>query len=105
MSKDYQYCHPQWPEEKRYLKSEIERVRKMQQSSNSAWAYYEWLTVFGIVCIIVLHVIYVIEPLKGVATADKFAHLIVLFLLWLRLLKPMKSVPAMSSLIVMLGTS
>lgn len=103
MSTDFGYCHPQWPEEKRYIKSEIARIRGMQGSKNSGWAYYEWLTVLGLMCVIIIQVIYAIKPSQPVGTAAKFVYLVELFLLWIRLLKPMRSVPAMASLIVILS--
>lgn len=103
MSKDLKHCHPQWPEERRYLKGEIEKVKAMQWSQNNGWLYYEWITNFAIMCIIILQVTNTLHPSKGVRTALKFTYLLELFLLWVRLLRPMKSVPAMSSLIVMLG--
>ena len=105
MSTDFGYCHPQWPEEKRYIKSEIARIRGMQGSKNSGWAYYEWLTVLGLMCVIIIQVIYAIKPSQPVGTAAKFVYLVELFLLWIRLLKPMRSVPAMASLIVILSKS
>lgn len=105
MSKDFKYCHPQWPEERRYIKDEIARIREMKGSRNSGWAYYEWLTVLGIVCVIIMQIIYTVKPSTSVGTAAKFAYLIELFLLWIKLLKPMRSVPAMSSLIVILSKS
>ena len=105
MSKDFNYCHPQWPEEKRYIKDEIMRIREMKGSRNSAWPYYEWFTVLGIVCVIIIQITYAVKPNSSAGIATKFAYLIVVFLLWIRLLKPIRSVPAMSSLIVILSKS
>ena len=103
MSKDLKYCHPQWPEEKRYLKGEIERVRAMQWSQNNGWTYYEWIATLGVICIVILQTLYAFKPSGQIGMALKFIYLIELFLVWLRLLRPMKSVPIMSGLIVMLG--
>ena len=105
MAKDFAHCHPQWPEEKRYIKGEIARIRETKVSKHSGWVYYEWVTVLGIVCIMIIQPIYAVKPSKQSGAAAKFLYLIELFLIWIKLLKPMKSVPAMSSLIVILSKS
>ena len=104
MSRDFKYCHPQWPEEKRYLKEEIERVRQLPATFfRNGWNIYEWISFVGIFAVIITMTLYQIMPSDKLEFAVSISYIFELLLIWLRLLKPFRTVSSLSALIVMLG--
>lgn len=104
MSRDLKHCHPQWPEEKRYLKGEIKRIQEMPSAFlRGLWDYYEWVSFIGIFAIIGAQIAFEVTNSKQVRIALDLTYLLETLLIWLRLLKPFRTVAALSGLIVMLG--
>ena len=104
MSRDLKHCHPQWPEEKRYLKGEIKRIQEMPSAFlRGLWDYYEWVSFIGIFAIIGAQIAFIVTHASKARTVLDLTYLLETLLIWLRLLKPFKTVSALSGLIVMLG--
>ena len=42
---ELEHCHPKWPDERKYIESEIQRVWKFRgtHSRNILWSIYEWM--------------------------------------------------------------
>ena len=104
VQRDLQFCHPQWPEERRFLISEISRINSSLKSTLfDWWILFEWLTFLSLLSIMVT---------RGVAImykdhfADSLHHRIVagsLIFVWLRLMKFCRSFQALGPFITMLG--
>lgn len=45
LENELENCHPKWPDERRYIESEIERLWKFKgtYSRNMPWSVYEWV--------------------------------------------------------------
>ena len=44
MEKDLQFCHPRWPEEKKYIGAELEQIRSYHRTYfRDPWNIYEWV--------------------------------------------------------------
>lgn len=67
------------------------------------WDYYEWVSFIGIFAIIGAQIAFVVTNSKQVRIALDLTYLLETLLIWLRLLKPFRTVAALSGLIVMLG--
>ena len=47
LQQDRQYCHPRWPQEEKYLDSEINAVKNLSLVSTSNWwIYFDWACLF-----------------------------------------------------------
>eukprot|EP00795_Rhopilema_esculentum_P002479 gene2479-18141_t len=92
-----------WPEERRYLKKEIHRIEDMSCSYTEAWTYYELISFLAMTAIVVSQFTCIKMPNKYSDNALVFSYSINMFLIWLRLLRPCKTIQALSGLIVMLG--
>ena len=69
MSKDFNYCHPRWPEEKKYLDSELAQIRTYQQTYfREPWNIFEWISYFVVLTLTVTRVLSVVSKYK---TADE----------------------------------
>eukprot|EP00794_Sanderia_malayensis_P006244 gene6244-6963_t len=102
--RDIKYCHPQWPDERRHLKQNIERIQDMPATYfRNGWNWYEWISFFGIIAIVVAQIVYHITHEENVRFVVKITYTVELLLIWLRLLKPFRTLPSLSALIVMLG--
>lgn len=104
MERDLQYCHPRWPEERRYLNSEMELIRSSSLSYlKNGWNIFEWLAF-----VVVLLVVFtrVASCLSSNPVADKIHYRsfpILLIMLWLRFMKCCRCYQSLGPFITMLG--
>lgn len=104
LNKDIQYCHPRWPEERKYL--DMERIDIAESGIsyfNDAWNYFDWVTYAWILGIIVTRIF-------AVALKNEMAHslhpkvfAIALIFIWLRLMKVFRGFVTLGPFIVMIG--
>lgn len=103
LEKDLCYCHPQWPEERRYLEQEIKSLDEDKPLIfHDSWNYLEWITCAMLAATVASHVI------------DYFAHTNTTFLvhiritaallivLWLRVMKYARPFKTTGPFVVML---
>lgn len=103
LKKDLCYCHPQWPEERRYLDQEIKSLDEHKPLVfHDSWNYLEWITCAMLSATVASHLI------------DYFAHTNVTFLahiritaallivLWLRIMKYARPFKTTGPFVVML---
>ena len=58
MKRDLKYCHPRWPEEYKYIEMEIANISSQGISYfQSYWNYFDWVTYFGILAVILTRVL------------------------------------------------
>ncbi|CAL1548535.1 unnamed protein product [Lymnaea stagnalis] len=105
IEKDLKYCHPRWPEEEKYLKSEIGEVEKLKPKYFSdPWNIFDWLCYICLLACMATHIADIISHSEILARAHIRLMAVTIILLWLRL---MKNARAFSQLgrpfIVMLG--
>ena len=104
IERDLQFCHPQWPEERRFLSSEVDLVRSMSKSFLSdPWNVFEWVTYIGIVLIMSSRVGAILSSDDMAYRVHKRSVAIVLILVWLRLMKYCRAFQFLGPFITMLG--
>eukprot|EP00794_Sanderia_malayensis_P014118 gene14118-15594_t len=104
IERDMQFCHPMWPEEQRYLESEIQLVKSSTFSFLSdPWNIFEWIVYFVILFTAGTRVATV---LLSNDLADKIHHrsmAVAIILIWLRLIKYCRAFETLGPFISMLG--
>lgn len=103
IQKDLKYCHPRWPEEKKYILQELDRIKESDvRYFADMWNMLDWVTYIWIVTGIVARVF----ALTGDARASGHHKKILatsLIVIWLRLMKIIRAYQALGPFIVMLG--
>lgn len=98
------YCHPRWPQERKYIEHEIKRVKSLPLFDDfGAWFYLEWITLILILATITTH--FVFYEIDTSATRYIYTRTIsiVNLLVWLRLLKYLRPFPGIGTLVIILG--
>ena len=59
LQQDKKYCHPSWPQEEKYLNSEIEAVENLSLVSTSDWwIYFDWVCLLSILSAILTRILF-----------------------------------------------
>lgn len=88
LSKDLQYCHPRWPQERTYLEAEIKSVQNPPILANSDyWFYYDWVALALILATICSQAAFL--DIKSVSSYRIYARFVcaLLVILWIRIMK------------------
>jgi hypothetical protein len=98
------YCHPRWPQERKYIEYEISRVKSLPQYNEfGAWFYLDWVVLILIIASIVSHFIFFVED----SDVSRYVYTRVIsimnLLVWLRLLKYVRPFPGIGTLVIILG--
>lgn len=95
IQKDLKYCHPRWPEEKKYILQELDRIKESDvRYFADMWNMLDWVTYIWIVTGIVARVF----ALTGDARASGHHKKILatsLIVIWLRLMKIIRAYQAL----------
>ena len=53
LESELENCHPKWPDERKYIESEINRVWNFSgtYSRNMAWSVFEWLCLSSVLAV------------------------------------------------------
>ena len=106
MSKDLDYCHPRWPEEKKYLDSELVQIRTYQRTYfREPWNIFEWISYFVVLTLAVTRVLSVVS---SDATAEEIhpkIYAIGLIVLWLRFMRSCRAFQSLGPFIEILGNT
>eukprot|EP00795_Rhopilema_esculentum_P002480 gene2480-18142_t len=99
-------CHPKWPEERKYVESEIQRVWGFRgsYSRNIGWSVYEWCCHVSVLAVAAAEVYYELHP--TVAVAGKVYKIILsvsIMMVCIRLMKICRAFTFLSAFIVLLG--
>ena len=104
IERDLQFCHPQWPEERRFVSSEVYRIKSDSSSFlGDPWNIFEWCTYAGLLLLMSTRGAAI---LHGDPLADAIHHrscAVVLIFVWLRLMKYCRSFHSLGPFITMLG--
>ncbi|XP_046860869.1 transient receptor potential channel pyrexia-like isoform X4 [Xenia sp. Carnegie-2017] len=85
---DLKHCHPRWPQEESYLKSEIKTIRQRPLiSSSDSWMYFDWFSLILILAAIVSHLVFfnINSDLSQIIYARIIT--VLLLVLWLRIMQ------------------
>ena len=98
------YCHPRWPQEKKYIEYEITRVKSLPQYNDlGAWFYLDWIILILIIASIASHFVFFFDD--SVVSRHFYIRIlgIMNLLVWLRLLKYVRPFPGLGTLVIILG--
>ena len=104
MSKDLDYCHPRWPEEKKYLDSELVQIRTYQRTYfREPWNIFEWISYFVVLTLAVTRVLSVVSRDATAEEIHPKIYAIGLIVLWLRFMRSCRAFQSLGPFIAILG--
>ncbi|KAI0229397.1 hypothetical protein LSAT2_020202 [Lamellibrachia satsuma] len=104
IKRDIKFCHPRWPEEEKYLQQEINNLDDVTpQYFNDFWNIFDWICYALLLVSLLTHVIDVGAHSSFRARLHVRIMAITIILLWLRLMKNLRSFAKLGPFIVMLG--
>ncbi|XP_070555880.1 transient receptor potential cation channel subfamily V member 3-like isoform X2 [Ptychodera flava] len=109
--RDTEFCHPRWPQERKYIDREIEELNDMGPSYFSdSWNYFDWFVYILLLSCAIIHIVDILVQSSDDPTGEdiltKVYHrlfAITIIFLWLRLMKSCRAFRALGPFIVMLG--
>jgi len=104
LDRDLSYCHPRWPEERKYLAMERNEILDSGISYfNDSWNYFDWVTYGWILGIIATRIFAVgLESVSAHSLHPKVFAIGLIFI-WLRLMKVFRGFVTLGPFIVMIG--
>ena len=101
---DLKYCHPRWPQEQKFVKHEIKRVRNLPLfDAYDAWFYMDWVILFLIVLTVVTHFVFLYIDTSAMRYLYTRTISIMNLLVWLRLLKFVRPFQGIGTLVLILS--
>lgn len=98
-----QFCHPRWPEERKYILQELEEVDKSTISYfKDAWNYFDWITYAWILTVIISRVIAVFLPKSRAGSLHARFMAVALIFIWLRLMKVLRTFEALGACVFLM---
>jgi hypothetical protein len=104
LQKDLHFCHPRWPEERKYLEMELREISESGISYfNDAWNYFDWITYGWVLGMIITRGLDVgLTNKKGPSLHLRVSAVGIIFI-WLRLMKAFRAFATLGPFIVMIG--
>eukprot|EP00794_Sanderia_malayensis_P005153 gene5153-5803_t len=104
MTKEFEHCHPRWPEERAYLEREITELLASNMSYFvDWWNYFDWLTYISVIATLVAHAVAYANESPDAYEAEHVIGSIMLILQWLRLMKFVRAFHALGPFVVILN--
>ncbi|XP_046327907.2 transient receptor potential cation channel subfamily V member 5-like isoform X4 [Haliotis rufescens] len=104
IEQDMEFCHPRWPEEKQFLKSELTALDKLNPKYfNDAWNIFDWTCYFFLLLSITTHFADIAIHSNLLARWHIRIMCVTIILLWLRLMKNARAFSTLGPFVVMLG--
>ncbi|KAH9499868.1 hypothetical protein Btru_076794 [Bulinus truncatus] len=104
IDRDLKFCHPRWPEEKKYLENEKEELEKARPKYFSdAWNIFDWLCYIALLICMATHVADILDHSEVLARVHIRLLAVTIILLWLQLMKQARAFELLGPFIVMLG--
>ena len=105
MERDLENCHPRWPEERRYLEGELERIRRNTRGTyfRNAWNIIDWVTHVAVLMVVITRVITVLWRDEKSDKIHPKVFALSLILIWMRLMKACRAFKALGPFITLLG--
>lgn len=99
-----QYCHPRWPQEEKYIKTEMKRIKSLPTlNSFGAWFYLDWIVILLIIITVATSVVYFYKDNSSTRYLYTRTLSFVNLLVWLRLLKCVRPFRGIGTLVIILG--
>ncbi|XP_028409086.1 transient receptor potential cation channel subfamily A member 1 homolog [Dendronephthya gigantea] len=103
LEKDLCYCHPQWPEERRYLEQEIKSLDEdTPLIFHDSWNYLEWITCAMLAATVSTHAIDYFAHTNTTFVVHIRITAALLIVLWLRIIKYARPFKTTGPFVVML---
>ncbi len=103
LTKDIQYCHPRWPEERAYIEREITELEEAKPSYFvDWWNYFDWLTYAAVIATIIAHIVTFTQKSESSYEAEKAIGSVMLILQWIRLMKFVRAFHALGPFVIIL---
>lgn len=104
LEKDLSFCHPRWPEERKYLEMELREIADSGISYfNDAWNYFDWITYGWVTAVIVTRILGEAASNQSAKDVHPKVFAIALIFIWLRLMKFFRAFSALGPFIVIVG--
>lgn len=104
LEKDLSFCHPRWPEERKYLEMELREIADSGISYfNDAWNYFDWITYGWVSAVIVTRILGVAISNPTARSVHPKVFAVALIFIWLRLMKFFRAFSALGPFIVIVG--
>ena len=105
VERDLENCHPRWPEEKRYLEGELERIRRNTRGTyfRNAWNIIDWVTHIAVLMVVITRAITVLWRDENSDKIHPKVFALSLILIWMRLMKACRAFKALGPFITLLG--
>lgn len=88
LARDKPFCHPQWPDEKRYVDSEIKQVREFRWLAlHDRWIYNDWIALLLIIAATITHIVFFLHGSPASYTVHVRFMCLLLIVIWIRILK------------------
>lgn len=88
LSRDKPFCHPQWPDEARYVDSEIKSVQEHRWlATHDGWVYIDWVALTFIVASTVSHLVFFLKGTRESRIIHVRIICVLLIVIWVRILK------------------
>ncbi|BFZ16281.1 hypothetical protein BsWGS_19321 [Bradybaena similaris] len=101
---DMKFCHPRWPEERKYLEMEIQAMEQQKPKYfHDMWNIFDWICYIMLLVCIATHVADIISHTEILARLHIRFMAVTIILLWLRLMKNARAFSILGPFIVMLG--
>ena len=105
LEKDLQYCHPRWPEERKYLESELAQIRTFQRTYfREPWNIFEWIAYFVILTLVLTRILSVASHNKTAEEIHPRIYALGLIVIWLRFMRSCRAFRSLGPFIAILGS-
>ncbi|XP_060072617.1 transient receptor potential cation channel subfamily V member 3-like [Ylistrum balloti] len=104
IEQDLQFCHPRWPEEELFLRSELKDLDKMSPKYfKDYWNVFDWVCYGFLFFVIITHIVDIIHHSEDLARLHISVMAITIILLWVRLAKSARPFSLIGPFIVILS--
>lgn len=105
VEKDLQYCHPRWPEEKKYLESELAQIRTFQRTYfREPWNIFEWIAYFVVLTLVLTRIMSSASNNKTAEEIHPRIYALGLIVIWLRFMRSCRAFRSLGPFIAILGS-
>ena len=105
VERDIDFCHPRWPEEKKYLDSELQQIRTYQRTYfRQPWNIFEWITYGVVLTLAITRIMAVVSSNKTAEQIHPHAYALGLIVIWLRFMRSCRAFRSLGPFIAILGS-
>ncbi|XP_065663270.1 uncharacterized protein LOC100211734 [Hydra vulgaris] len=105
VEKDLRYCHPRWPEERKYLESELAQIRTFQRTYfREPWNIFEWIAYFVVLTLVLTRIMAVALNDQTASEVHPRVYSLGLIVIWLRFMRSCRAYRSLGPFIAILGS-